>query len=181
MKSIIRSILFVRRKVYIYPFSERNLDNELEKIDNSKYFSLTNDLRCKIVNATQFDIWEKWNYGIGTRGFLHMSNGNAYFSGTKISNKEETIIEALIFPNPFGTIVAYTGAFILILSFVFHDYADISLKNIKFQLIFTPVVAGMMLLLFFSRKRIQRKVEEKLNLKTYHKKNKHKSALIPLR
>ena len=168
MKTLIRSILFVKRKVYIYPFSERNLDNELEKIANDKYFSLTNDLRCTIVNTTQFDIWEKWNYGIGPHGFFHMSNGHAYFSGTKISITEETIIEALIFPNPFGTIGAYIGALILTLSFVFHDYTELSLNNFKYQLIFTPVVAGIMVLSILFRKRIERKVEERLKLKTYH-------------
>lgn len=170
MKKVIRFILFVKRKIYIYPYSEKNLDNDLTQIAYDKYFNLKNDLRCKIVNNLQFDIWEKWNYGIGTRGLFHMSSGNAYFSGTKIFRDGRMIIEGLIFPNPFGTIISYMGIFILLLSLLFHDYSEISLNDFKFQIIFLSILIGMIFISIYFRKRVERKVEEILNLKKYHNK-----------
>lgn len=164
MKKVIRSLLFVKHNFYSYPYTQRNLDKDLVKIANARYFDLQNDLRCKVINDNQFDIWEKWNFGIGTRSFFYMGNANAYFSGTTIKEGDSIIVEGLVFPNPLGTITTYLVVFALVATLFFIDYSDASFYSWKLTAILSIVVLASIITSLFFRKRIERKVMKTLDL-----------------
>lgn len=164
MKKTLRSLLFVKRRFYSYPYTRTNLENDLNKIADADYFNFQNDLRCKVVNNNQFDIWEKWNFGVGTRSFFEMGNANAYFSGTVIKRTDDIIIEGLSFPNPFGVIVTYLTIPPLLITLFFIDYSDTSFDGWKLPAVLLMIAFVFIATSLFFRKRIENKVINKLNL-----------------
>ncbi len=164
MKEVLRSFLFVKRKFYSYPYTKRNLDNDLNKIANAGYFDLQNDLRCKVINNNQFDLWEKWNFGVGTRSFFEIANANAYFSGTVIKRADDTIIEGLSFPNPFGVIVTYLTILSFLITLFFINYSDTSFDGWKLPAVLLMIAFLSITTSLFFRKRIENKVIKTLDL-----------------
>jgi len=164
MKKTLRSLLFVKRRFYSYPYTRINLENDLNKIADVDYFKIQNDLRCKVINNNQFDIWEEWNFGVGTRSFFQMGNANAYFSGTIIKQADNIIIEGLSFPNPFGAIITYFALLPLLITLLFIDYSNTSFNGWKLPTVLLMIAFVSIATSLFFRKRIENKVINTLNL-----------------
>ncbi len=164
MKKLIRYLLFVKRVEYEYPYSERNLDNTIGKIVDSKYFDFKVSLLGKIVSNEQFELWEKWNFGLGARGFWHYSRGNAYFVGTKIIQSNRVLIEGMVFPNPFKLVTTYIALVVLALVLYFTDFSEATLHNSKFTFLIIVVIFLQVILSGYFTYRLRRKVEKQLEL-----------------
>tara|TARA_R110002072_G_scaffold256332_1_gene415135 strand:+ start:34 stop:531 length:498 start_codon:yes stop_codon:yes gene_type:complete len=160
MKSVLRKIFFAKSYLYSYPYSSLNLQNDLERIHEDKYFKRNSILRGKRISNDQFLLWEKWNFFRG----MHSYDGLSFFSGKIHDTQEKTNIVGTIYPNPIILFAFYFP--IIILCFMLFDLITKKVIEVKLEFYF---IIGLFILLsllsiFYFRKRIQKSVEQELKL-----------------
>jgi len=164
MKVLFRKILFVKSNLYLYPYSITNLDNDLNRIFEAKYFNNRTTLRGKDIAENQFSLWEKWNFFRGVKS----SDALAFFSGTKFSKNGKTYIIGTIYPNPITVLGFYLTSIIFVLSLLQQTETGLTFGKIEISLPVGLISIALLLMSVYFRWSIQRKVEVELNINNTH-------------
>ena len=164
MKVLFRKILFVKSNLYLYPYSVTNLDNDLNRIFEAKYFNNRTALRGKGIAEDQFSLWEKWNFFRGVKS----SDALAFFSGTKFAKNGKTYIIGTIYPSPKTVLGFYLTSIIFVLSLLQQTKTGPAFGNIEILLPIGLISLALLSMSIYSRWNIQRKVEVELNIKNTH-------------